>query len=357
MAATTEPLIRDATPDDAPAMLEVIQSAFPNWPPIELDVTPLEHLRWKMSSASGLEPDHAVVVLDDRVVGTQLRWKNSVPVGGREFAGASPADLSIHPDFQGRGLSRHMDGVVHDALVAKPQVAISMLGNAPQIRHMNWPDYILRPVTNWYLPFRLTTYVSVHLRDGGPRQLARSLARRLRPGRRPRRDTATRVERLERFDDQTDALWESARGAFDIICSRQAEYLNWRFASGGSSNIDVLGLFRAERLIGYTVVRRSWGAGQILDLLWMPEESDAFELLIDAAVARLRATGARDATCWLPAGHCGEPALRAASFAMVGEQTLLCGSPSSGESPPEALAVLADLACTMHVTMSDFDHV
>lgn len=357
MGTTAEPLLRDATVDDAPAILEVIRAAFPDWPPIELNVTPLEHLRWKMSADAELDPKHTVVVLDERVVGAHLRWRNRVLVAGREFKAGSPADISIHPDVQGRGLGRRMDGHIHEALVADPQVPISMLSNAPEIRHMNWPDYVLRPVTNWYLPFRLLTYLSVHLRDGGPRQLVRSLSRRRQPRTHAQRSTTTRVEQLDRFDERTDALWESARGAFDIILSRRQHYLNWRFARGGSSNLRILGLIRAERLIGYTVVRRSWGAGQILDLLWEPTEPGAFARLIDAAVAQLRASGARDATCWLPTGHRGEPAMLAAGFARSGEQALLCGSPSSGESPPEALAVLGDPARTMHVTMSDFDHV
>ena len=75
-----------------------------------------------------------------------------------------------------------------------------------------------------------------------------------------------------------------------------------------------------------------------------------------AAVDQLRHLGATDVACWLPTGHEVEPHLRRAGFAIVGTQTLLLGSATSSEHPPEAIDIFRDRARPMHFTMSDVDH-
>ena len=69
-----EPTVRDATLDDAPAILELIQAAYDRWPPYEVSVTPLEHLRWKMNPPRETPLHHALVFVGDRPAATQLRW-------------------------------------------------------------------------------------------------------------------------------------------------------------------------------------------------------------------------------------------------------------------------------------------
>ena len=38
MTATTQPVIRDAKLEDAPAMLAVIEAAYDEWPPVDIGV-------------------------------------------------------------------------------------------------------------------------------------------------------------------------------------------------------------------------------------------------------------------------------------------------------------------------------
>ncbi len=355
--ATSTPTIRLASVDDAPAMLEVIQAAFGSWPPLQIDVPAVEHLRWKMTPP-GLNPPHDLLEIDGRLAGVRLHWQNRLQLHDLEFVAEAGADFAVHPDFQGRGLSRALSANIRRRRTAEPMPSISFLSNAPQIRHMNEPDYIQRPVFTWVRSLSLRSLAAVHHRERGIGGLARAAAVALRglARRRTARPAGSRIEVLEGFDDRFDALWERARRRYEITFFRNRTYLEWRFRRPASGNSVILALLRGEELLGYAVVKRSWERGDLLDFLADPAEPEAEAALFDAAIEQLNELGANDVTCWLPAGHHVEPSLRRAGFAVVGTQTLLMGSPTNGETPPEALAILDDGSRSIHMTMSDFDY-
>jgi hypothetical protein len=302
-----------------------------------------------------LDPPHYVLEIDGRIAGVRLQWRNRVQLGDLEFTAEAGADLAIHPDFQGRGLSRVVSDYISNRRISDPIPGISFLSNAPQVRHMNEPDFIERPVSTWHRPFDTRSRLAVGFRDRGLAGAGRALIAGGRAGD-PRLPDGTRLEVLDRFDDRVDGLFERARRAFDIIFFRRADYVNWRFQHPESGDHVIVGLLVGDRLLGYTVVKRSWNQGDLMDLLWDPAVPEALPALVQAAITELRRAGASGVTCWLPAGHEAEATLRRAGFGVVGTQTLLLGSPTNGESPPEAIEVLADLDRSMHVTMSDFDH-
>jgi hypothetical protein len=74
---------RVAAIEDLPAILEVIQAAFPRWPSFELAAPAIDHLRWKLGPA-GEEAiaDHIVIELDGRVVAVRLAWNAACHIGG-----------------------------------------------------------------------------------------------------------------------------------------------------------------------------------------------------------------------------------------------------------------------------------
>lgn len=351
-----EPVVRNATPEDLPGMLEVLNAAYGHWPSIDLAVPPIEHLRWKMSPGDGLQPKHIVILIDDRVVVTRLRWQNHVQIGDRNYVNETGADLAVHPDFQGRGLARLMVDTWTPEFLADPKPTLAMKSGAPEVQSMDYSDTITRPVTTWHRPFGLRSYLAVHRRSG-VRSVAAAIPawrwsrRRLRP------DHGQRVESLEAFDDRIDVLWESARTSFDVIPFRTAAYLNWRFARPASGNPQLFALIEGDRMLAYAVVKRAGAEGELQDYLSVPDRPEALALIIEAAARWLRDSGASGVTCWLPDGHSVEPMIRRAGFAPVGKQSMTVGTRTRGETPPEALAILTDESTSIHVTMSDFDWV
>lgn len=356
MANELAPVVRDATPDDAPGILALIEAAYGTWPKFELDVTPLEHLKWKMAPGDGLHPTHIVILIDDQIVVWRLRWQNHIQIGGRTYLNETGADLAVHPQFQGRGLARLMVDTWTPEFLANPKASLGMVSSAPEVRTMDYPDTITRPVTTWHRPFGPRAYLGVH-RRGGLAQLAQAIRAWRRAGRQPHLPAGSRIELVEQFDARIDELWERARPSFDVIPHRTAAYLNWRFARPASGNPELLALTRGDRALAYAAVKRTGTDGQLQDFLWAPDEPEALTVILEAAAHRLRRSGAAGVTCWLPGGHRAETALRRAGFAPVGEQRLVVGTETRGETPPEALAILRNESRSIHVTMSDFDWV
>lgn len=351
-----EPTVRDATLEDAPAILGLIQAAYDRWPPYEVGVTPLEHLRWKMSPPRSTLPHHTLVFIGDRPAATQLRWMSRVQVDEREYEADDGADLAVHPDFRGRGLARLIKDRDHQRLIGGGFAGMWTRSNAPQVRHMYDPDLVTRRLVTWARPFRRRSYASLHFREGGIRQLARAAQSRLLPSRHAG-GVRPDIRVLERFDDRTDEVWTAARGAYDFIPFHDAQYLNWRFRAPSVGQPTILGALEGERVVAYCVLRRTGDQGEILDWLWRPEHEQAVPPLLDAAIEQLKDLGARNAAMWLSAGHRAEALVARAGFGRVGEQIVQFGSREAGLTPPELLDVIEDPTRTMHLTMSNFDYV
>ena len=86
------PAFRRGDVQDAPGILRVLDSAFPSWPPFEIDVPALDHLRWKMTPPPGLPRNtHAIVEIDGEIVAVQLRWPTHAHLRGEEL----PSEVGV----------------------------------------------------------------------------------------------------------------------------------------------------------------------------------------------------------------------------------------------------------------------
>ncbi|MDA0351903.1 MAG: hypothetical protein O3A10_06795 [Chloroflexi bacterium] len=348
-----EPTIRDATIEDAPAMLEVITAAFECWPDFALEVPPIDHLRWKMASPDGVPLHHSVVLVGDRVAAAQLRWARRLSVRGETRIGETGADLAVHPDFRGQRLSRLISDRDDARLRADRVTGFAMQSNAAQVRHLN-RDRITRELDTWVRPFGWRSFVATHRNAGGWGQALRASVRRVM-SRTPGLSAAARIEVLDRFDARTDDIWAAARDAYDVIAFRNAEYLNWRFARPVTGHPTILAIFEGDRALAYAVVRHAGGRGDLMDWLWRPDAAAVVPALLGAAISHLQQGGATDVTCWLPRRHDAEQALRAAGFARTGTQEMLFGIRNSAEERTPDLDVYDDPASTLHIAMCDFD--
>lgn len=350
--ATDDVLIRDAHLDEAPAMLEVITAAFPRWPAQETTTSALAHLRWKMAPEAGLPTLHTVATVDGRIAATRLRWVNRVMIDGREYLQETGADFAVHPDFQGRGISRAIREHFHEELKRDPRPGISMLTKSPQVRYMTSELLVPRKLTVWHRPLGRGQAALAQLRRPTPHTVGRAIRAAVS---RPHLPEGT-VTTLERFDERTDRLWERARPAFDIVTDRSAAYLNWRFAQPAAGPATILACLDADEVLAYAVVKRADDVGQLVDLLWDPAHPSALGNVVSAALDHARVSGARAIICWLPTVHPATRVMRDLGFLAVATDEVLLGNGDEGETQPELLEIFQDPARSLHVTMSDFDY-
>ena len=354
--ATRDYAIRPYRPDDLEGVLAVIQAAFARWPLPELDVPPIDHLRWKLESHPETPGHSWVVEREGRIIAADLGLAGEGKLHDRTLLVNYGAESAMLPEFQGQGIfsalraeilplrRRHLD--VHLGGATNPAVL--------HIRRQQGETHLMAtPIEHLVLPVRLLRT----LRREGPRTAPRtlvcivaSLAARARP--RHRSGARLRLEETLDIDERFDALWGEASPQFAFAGSRSSARLRWRFGDPRGGRFTILTALDGDRLAGYAVFRASRGRGYLADLLVSPNQIDALAQLLDAAVAGLRAMGVDDVSCALPQGHPYAPALRARGFVRFSETRL-------GVRPlrlaPEELAFLWEGEAPIHLTLADLD--
>lgn len=93
-------------------------------------------------------------------------------------------------------------------------------------------------------------------------------------------------------DARFDNLWETLKGAYPAICRRDSALLDWRYHRHPDGDYRMLTLDSAEGLRGYGVIkvleRDGRRRGKIVDLLTAPQDQEAQQTLVAAALRELR---------------------------------------------------------------------
>ena len=352
---------REATIEDAPAIMRVLEAAFPDWPPYRIDVPALEHLRWKMETADGqpVSP-HDVVIEDGQVVASMLAWVGYGKIGDATFVTDRAVDLAVHPDHQGKRFAR---------LIVEPSDArnedredyfgFDTRSHAEPVIHMYDTDEgkVVRGISNWRLDFGRARRASA-LRHSPARQ---ALVRRVLDRRHRALGAAAdrvAVEAVSSLDERADRLWDRAHGQFEVVRRRDTRTLNWRYLDPRSGPHVVLAATESDRLLAYLAYRQpADGKALLLDVLAEPGRHEAVVALLRAMRRRLLDVGATQLRGWLMPGHPYEPAFEAAGLYRNGTFANVEFSTKRLRISAAAVEVISQPATSMHVTMGDFDWV
>ncbi|HEX4189049.1 MAG TPA: GNAT family N-acetyltransferase [Solirubrobacteraceae bacterium] len=98
-------VVRDFEPEDEPAVLEILQLAFREWPREMASADPGEFFRWKHLECPFGASAMYVAEVDGRVVGFEGRIPWRFVAGAGTLLASRGTDLAVHPSYQGRGIS------------------------------------------------------------------------------------------------------------------------------------------------------------------------------------------------------------------------------------------------------------
>ena len=314
---------------EVPRMLEVLEATFGRWPGFDLDVTPFEHLRWKMSPP-GRAVRPMVFVDGDTIIGTTLEVERRYLLAGKPLVVFDGTDAGVLPAYQSRGLySGSRRWMETDPL---PTFAIELYTANPGMANL--------------------------LRRGGCREpenrvdalAAPTIAAALRSGGR-----AVTVREVDRFDERIDPLFAAAIGDFDFIQVRNRKSLDWRYCDRRGGRFRTAIAENGDELLGFVVTKTEGTRGWIADLVAAPERPDALRALVAAALSRLRSDGTTTATSWAPKSHPYRRALRSAGFVNLRRPPNLLYRAMHVD--PSRLEVLADPRGALHLMPGDFDWI
>jgi GNAT superfamily N-acetyltransferase len=238
--------VRTFEAGDGPAVLDLLEVVFGDWPVDIEGATPAEFFRWKhMASPFGASILIVAENADGAIVGFQawLRWQLSA--GGRVLEAVRGVDLAVRPSHRRRGVSLAM---IRKAAEYFPAEAAFTFSN---------PNEQSRPGS-----FRT-----------GRRQVGK-LATFVRPGR-SRRETIRRISRrspdtLERLPIEAMPVAEALRGGASVsgllkqareptdrlATAKDLEYLRWRYGQSEQyrairaevgGGIEGMAIFRLQR--------------------------------------------------------------------------------------------------------------
>lgn len=110
------------------------------------------------------------------------------------------------------------------------------------------------------------------------------------------------------FDAPFDRLWDSVRGAYPAICRRDSALLEWRYRRHPDGDYRVLALDSPDGVRGYSVIKVfehvGRRRGKLVDLLTAPQDREAQQALLAAALRELRRERVERVECF-----CSDPGL------------------------------------------------
>jgi hypothetical protein len=353
---------------DGPQLLDLLFRAFPRWPQFELDVSPLEHVLWKMRSDPIAARHQWVAVIDERIVAMMLRIVRRVRVKGRDYMVREGVDAAIDSRYEGQRL---MGAMLDHSLASTEGSGIHLtLGYTtnPRIeRRSRRLGFIplSNPIQVLEKPFRARAIaVRTKERYGGrlPALLAalgielKAAWNRLRhpPFWRPVNPVWS-IDTLERFDGRTDRFFDEAARSFDFLVVRRQDYMNWRYCDPAAARFTVRIAKLEGSILGYLVLKVSEGEGYIADLLALPGRTDVVRSLIEDAVRRFREAEVERVHCWMIARHPYNEILLRYGFMDSGRKVSFHYRAESLDD--EVLDFVAHADARIHLTQGDSDWV
>lgn len=360
--------VREATPEDFEAIVEVLDASFEGWPVHEVPASALEHLRWKLGGPYGGEHPSFVAEFESEMIGVITWLPRRALVRGELMRVIDGGDRAILPEHQGSGRGRSMQ-YAGDSDLSNVHVRLSLRGRTydqrVRERHRRAGTMpVGNAIQNLMLPLDVRQ-LSAERASGGSRLpvpvislLTQGLrvANYARYGWRRRAAVSgdVTIRGVEAFDERVDGFFAVAGPQFDFIIARSPEYLNWRFCDPRGGRFEVRLAEEGDLLVGYSVLKVEDGRGFIADLLALPDRLDVVGTLVDDAVSHFKGVDAAGVFCWLPKHHPYQRPLHRAGF--LNTRRRLPYQYTEGHLvEPGSLAFLQDPGARVHAMMGDRD--
>ena len=314
---------------DEPGILELFRRTFKRWPPHEVSVDALDHLRWKISSDSTIRHSILLTERQGRIISATARIAMRAKIGDEIRTVVQPTDAAVLPEYQSQGVSDAAARIRYGKRDTQNELLFNVVSGHAAVAKLRR----LLPSP------RIASPVDVLVREPGGS-----------PAQRPADGYA--VREIREFDDRVDLFWPEALRQFDFAIVRSRQFLNWRYCDRRAGEFTVLQAEDASGVLGYVVFRTSRGRGYIADLTALPERLDVIADLLSRAIGALEARNVSHIECWCVPKHAYSDILQRFDFGrrkrtiLISLRALMSNDMLAPIDKPEAL---------WHVTSGDTD--
>ena len=323
---------------DEQKLLDVLIGAFRKWPTVDIDVPPIDHLRWKLHSHVLAPEHHMIAEVDGAVASARSLLVQPVRFRGERLLSFQPVDVAVAPQFQGLGLTQRLRLIerskIRDTYPSTFAIKLYIRSWHPAVR-------------------RLRERIGVGGYAFGNRMIALE-----RPNNAPPPQdahTSCTLRRVPAFDERIEHFWHEAAQPFAFAIDRSVDYLNWRYADARAGQFAITLAEGGGQLAGYAVTRTSRRVGYIADLIALPDRLDVARALLSNALSSFARSDVATIECWLPIHHPYQPLLRDLGFS-PGQRKLRFRFTPVGATK-EQLEPLRKIETALHLTAGDTDLV
>ncbi|HKB20772.1 MAG TPA: GNAT family N-acetyltransferase [Gaiellaceae bacterium] len=220
---------------------------------------------------------------DGRIAGCYIWTPVQLRFDGATLLGAESVDAAVHRDYRGQGVfTKLARAAVEDESTAELALVYAFpvegaYGGQVRVGFAPWTPVagIARPLLS--APIRRRRFPDLALAE------------------------------TAQFDSRFEAF-SNGRSDWELTVQHDADYLQWRYRKHPSRTYGTIACERDGEITGYCVLTldptpRRLTRGYIVDLQVLPKSGETAAFLVDHALRRLRAGGARVAISWLrPSG-------------------------------------------------------
>lgn len=275
--------------------------------------------RWKYFDNPAGAACVAAAKVGEEIVGTLGCLPVRMRVHGSEVVATQQVDVAIMSEYRGGGIYFQLaNAMIEEG--AKRGIGFGFGFATEQTRALS-VDFLgfdlVGPIHRLAKVLHYGHYAGALL---GPRvaRMVRSVTAPARPGKARRsRPLAGNIAAVDRFDERFDRAAANLIQA-PIMAIRDAAYLNWRYADCPTVEYGRYATGTEAAVSGFVVFHTYEADGVVRgiidELVCSPDDPEALQRLLSAALADLAADGAVNAICWLPAWHPLAARVRALGF-------------------------------------------
>ena len=282
---------------DEREIVELLDMIFGHWPNFDLRCSPLDHWKWKyndcpIKTSARLDD---IATSQDRIVGYASALPVKIKVGEEVFLCGRGADLGVHPDFRGLGLSGKL---IRATTESRAHAGLKFFYGAtrnPRIRSSRRRAEIMKEFPIPVRHYAKIADVGMHLRAIGSEnawinQLGLQAYKTFYSLRKIISDSKSsqgnfQVYRIDRFDDRVDTFFKAVYNHYNFIAVKDSIYLNWRYCDPRAGDYNIKVADDDGHFLGYVVTRvdrlkKDYLRGYIVELLCTPGRLDVAETLL-----------------------------------------------------------------------------
>lgn len=293
-------------------IVPLLQAAFKKWPFFDIKCSPVDHWQWRYKDNPLKKSLLTVIEKDDNIVGCAHNILNNIKINGVNYLGAYGSDHCVHPECEGKGLSKKLHSSICDMREQAGVKFAYMITINPKIvnssaRATTYPHDFPHSIVYLSRIDDINKHIQMkEITKEHQTRIKHYFENLLKHPLKPL-STCIEISPVKEFDGRIEKFIEKINKSHVFLIERTHEYLNWRYCDPRSGDYDIRIVEEEGDIAGYCVFRinriEEYHEGYIVDLLTLPGRLDLAEELLLSGLHYFKENGVNVISYQVVKGH------------------------------------------------------